>query len=147
MILFLAKIFRKLRSVSAIILKKDNSFLIVRKPRKNNAWQFPQGGVEKGETFLQTACRELAEECGTDLQIEFISQKSIGEYAYLFPKDFKRHQKRIVGANVKFFIADWVSGEVKVDKKEIIDYRWVKKDELNTFFEQAYLEMVVGLKI
>lgn len=28
-------------------------YLIVKKPRKDFAWQFPQGGVEKPETLLQ----------------------------------------------------------------------------------------------
>jgi len=29
------------------------------------AWQMPQGGVDKGETPVEAACRELAEEVGT----------------------------------------------------------------------------------
>ena len=146
MILFLAKLFRKLRPVSAIILKKsEDMFLIVQKPRKRNVWQFPQGGRDVGETFLSAAVRELAEECGLDLKIEFLSPKPIGEISYLFPKDFMRHKKRIVGANVKFFIAKWISGEVQIDNKEIIGYRWVTKNKLKDFFEKRYLERVIAM--
>ena len=35
-----------------------------------NAWQFPQGGVDAGENHVDAALRELAEECGTDLKIK-----------------------------------------------------------------------------
>ncbi len=146
MILFLAKFFKKLRPVSAIILKREEDmFLIVQKPRKRNVWQFPQGGVDIGETFLAAAARELVEECGLDLKIEFLSQEPIGEISYLFPKDFTRHKKGIIGANVKFFIAKWVSGEVQIDNEEIIGYRWVTKNELKDFFEQEYLEKVIAM--
>ena len=30
-----------------------------------DAWQMPQGGVDKGETPVEAACRELGEEVGT----------------------------------------------------------------------------------
>ena len=33
-------------------------FLIVKKPRRHNAWQFAQGGADKGETLLSAAKRE-----------------------------------------------------------------------------------------
>jgi large subunit ribosomal protein L46 len=145
MILFLAKFFRKLRPVSAIILQRNKELLIVKKPRKHNAWQFPQGGVDEGETFFAAAKRELGEECGLGLVIKFLSSKPIGEYSYFFPKDFKRHKKGIVGANVRFFIANWISGKVQVDGKEIIDYKWVSRDELKDFFGKEYLEKVMEM--
>ena len=31
----------------------------------DHAWQFPQGGVDAGETPVEAACRELEEEVGT----------------------------------------------------------------------------------
>lgn len=143
--LFLAKIFRKLRPVAAIVLQKDNKFLIVQKPRKRHVWQFPQGGVDKGETFLAAAERELAEECGLNLKIEFLSKKPIGEFSYFFPKNFVRHKKEIVGANVRFFLANLISGEVLVDNKEIISFKWIRKDELQDFFEEGYLKRVIAM--
>lgn len=134
----------QLRAVSSIIVKNDtDEFLIVRKPRKDHAWQFPQGGKESGETDKKAASRELAEECGKKINIKFLGEKPVGEYKYLFPNDFKRHDKNIEGAKVKFFRADLLEGRIEVDNNEIIDFSWVKKTDLVNFFEKDYLKVVL----
>lgn len=128
---------KKLRPVAAIIVKKDNKFLLVQKPRKYNAWQFPQGGVDKGESHLEAAMRELAEECGDDIKIKIDSQ-SIGFYEYPFPADFIRHHGEYFGAKVTFFRAEYVSGEVKVDGKELIGFKWIEADEIKKYVSEDY---------
>jgi large subunit ribosomal protein L46 len=137
---------KKYRLVSAVILSKkfsqEKKYLIVKKPRKNHAWQFPQGGVDNGESAIQAAERELREECGKDLRINFLFNDSVGEYKYNFPSDFKRHDKNTVGAIVKFFPAEFVSGKVEIDNNEIIDHKWVKKDEFKNYFDLEYLEII-----
>lgn len=130
-----------LRSVAGVIIKKQETYLIVRKPRKNHAWQFPQGGVDTGETDLQAAQRELREECGNQLQAVFRPTPA-GAYQYLFPDDFKRHQEHIKGANITFFQAQYVSGAVQIDGKEIIEHQWVTKENLDQYFEPIYLEKI-----
>lgn len=135
-----------LRAVSSIIVQNDNDeFLIVKKPRKDHAWQFPQGGKEEGETDKKAALRELCEECGTQFNVKFLGEKPVGEYKYLFPKNFKRHDKGITGAKVKFFRADFLEGIVKVDNDEIIDFAWVSKNDFETYFEKDYLAVVDGV--
>jgi len=56
-----------------------------------------------------------------------------------------RHKKEIVGANVRFFLANLISGEVLVDNKEIISFKWIRKDELQDFFEEGYLKRVIAM--
>jgi len=134
-----------LRSVAATILvNKEGEYLIVKKPRKNHAWQFPQGGVEEGETLLEGTQRELYEECGAGLNVEF-SDEPVGEYSYLFPTDFKRHDEHIMGAKVKFFRAEFVSGDIQLESEELEDYKWVRKEELKDYFEGEYLEKIEKL--
>jgi 8-oxo-dGTP pyrophosphatase MutT (NUDIX family) len=135
-----AEIENQLRNVSSIIVKNQEQYLIVKKPRTNFSWQFPQGGVDGHETCLQAAKRELKEECGFDLSIKFKGEKSLGTYKYFFPKEFKRHEKDILGVKIQVFEADYLSGKVLVDNDEIIDYKWVKKIELKKYFEDTYLE-------
>jgi 3-phosphoshikimate 1-carboxyvinyltransferase len=138
---------QNLRPVSALILSKksnnnDLKYLIVKKPRKNNAWQFPQGGRDAGETDKQAAIRELQEECGSTLNAKIKGEKPVGEYQYLFPEDFKRHDKNIKGAHVKFFKAEFINGEVELDHQEIIDYKWVTSAEFKNYFEDQYLTII-----
>ena len=157
----------QLRAVSAIILHRvgtkcgKDKYLIVKKPRTKNAWQFPQGGVDPGESGLQAAKRELSEECGQNLTVKFKGEKPVGDYKYLFPKDFKRHDKaphpgplpagegdqrqRVLGAKVEFFYAEHLSGPVEVDGEEIIDHAWVTRDQLAMYFEPEYLEVTHNL--
>jgi len=143
----------ELRAVSGIVLVKSSSdtlsqersnkeYLIVKKPRKENAWQFPQGGVDEGESDLQAAKRELMEECGMNLKVKFRGERPVGEYKYFFPKDFTRHDKNIVGAKVRFFEAEYLDGKVEVDGKEIVEHKWVTADEMGDYFAPAYLEVV-----
>lgn len=100
----------RLRHVASIIVKKSPhpanrpsndtrrldrisdqaTYLVVRKPRKDNAWQFPQGGVDPGETVVQAALRELREECGPDIQIHLKDSHPCGSYKYRYPAHFQR---------------------------------------------------------
>ena len=137
------------RPVSSIILSDSfadgEKFLIVKKPRKNNSWQFPQGGVDEGECFLQAIERELGEECGKDLRMMFVYSWPVGEYQYDFPEDFVRHYGGFIGAKVHFFRGILESGKVEIDNEEIIDYKWVAKDEFSEYFEESYLKVVEDL--
>ncbi len=137
-----ADIEEQLRLVSAIIVKNGNKYLIVKKPRKDFSWQFPQGGVDGNETFLQAAKRELKEECGKNLSVKFKGEKSVGSYNYVFPENFTRHNKSIIGAQIQIFKAEYLKGNVEVDNYEIVDYKWVKYEELSCFFEKEYFDNV-----
>lgn len=77
-------------------------YLVVKKPRKNHAWQFPQGGQDEGETPAEAALRELREECGEELSVRLVdTQDPIGTYKYDFPKKFIENHKRMsIGAQV-----------------------------------------------
>lgn len=84
---------------------KEKVYLLVKKPRKDFAWQFPQGGIKRKikETVAQGALRELSEECGSDLKVELIDNDTFCTYQYPFTAEFiarKTKNKQYLGAKV-----------------------------------------------
>ncbi|KAF9975151.1 54S ribosomal protein L17 mitochondrial [Actinomortierella ambigua] len=119
-------------------------YLIVKKPRDQHAWQFPQGGVHVTENLQEAAGRELAEECGANMDLWFVGRVPIGHYNYSFSKAFreKTENPAVSGAKVFFMKAHIFAGQVQVDNKEIVDYAWVTKQEMKDYVSAEYYEAV-----
>ncbi|MDU9800377.1 RNA pyrophosphohydrolase, partial [Helicobacter pylori] len=64
-------------NVAAIIMSPDYpnacEVFIAERIDIEGAWQFPQGGIDEGETPLEALYRELLEEIGTN-EIEILAQ-------------------------------------------------------------------------
>lgn len=121
-------------------------FLLLHKPRRNDAWQLPQGGVEPGETVEQAALRELQEEANvTDCVVIGKSEKV---YSYNFPESFRRFRPdNVCGQKIQYVFAllDPLK-RVRVDGKEIDAHVWITLDQLKDFVERKeYLELVNDL--
>ncbi|KAF9168254.1 54S ribosomal protein L17 mitochondrial [Actinomortierella ambigua] len=119
-------------------------YLIVKKPRDQHAWQFPQGGVHVTENLQEAAGRELAEECGANMDLWFVGRVPIGHYNYSFSKAFRENTENpaVSGAKVFFMKAHIFAGQVQVDNKEIVDYAWVTKQEMKDYVSAEYYEAV-----
>jgi len=72
------------RKCVGIILRKGDLVFTAERLDTKNAWQLPQGGVDKGESYLEAAKRELLEETGV-CSTEFLDQTR-GLYKYDFPQ-------------------------------------------------------------
>ena len=133
--------------VSIVLLRPDKGkgieVLIVHKPRKNDAWQIPQGGIEEGETTGFAARRELEEETGIKLQAELRPSKHF--YQYDYPPGFIRAKKpRYRGQRLDFltaFVPRSIS--VKVDKRELDAHRWIDPSDLPKFLKRKEYREVV----
>ncbi|KAL7315193.1 hypothetical protein PS15m_006679 [Mucor circinelloides] len=119
-------------------------YLLVKKPRDDHSWQFPQGGLKKkgNETVAQGALRELSEECGSDLVVDLIdTDEPFCIYQYPFPPEFiksKKKKKQYAGAKVQFVRAKWSSGQCQPDGQEIIDFAWLTHKEILEFVSPDY---------
>src|SRR5580765_5553037 len=72
-------------NVAAILLNMDNEMLIAERAHIRGSWQFPQGGVDPGESLEEALLREVEEEIGVKPgKIQVLDQK--GGYRYEFPK-------------------------------------------------------------
>ena len=58
-----------------IIVINDNGKLLLCKRKKIDSWQFPQGGIDFGESPLKAAKRELYEEVGIKKKESFSKKK------------------------------------------------------------------------
>lgn len=86
-------------------------------------WGFPKGHIEKGEKLIDTAVRELKEETGIK-KINFIKKKVLLKDEYSF-----KNGKSKVNKNVDYYIAESLVDKVKIDGKEIINYKWLSLEK------------------
>lgn len=124
---------------------KRREILLLRKPRKNDAWQLPQGGREAQEDTAQAALRELKEEAG-------ISAALLGEssqvYQYDFPPSYRRFRPdHVRGQRIGFVFAEAPQDvAITVDGKEINAFVWVEERELPKFIKRKeYLKVIQTL--
>ena len=80
-------------NVALILMDDDERLLVCERIKVRDAWQFPQGGVGKGETYSEALEREVEEEIGLPPGTYEVLE-SRGGYRYLFPPDMKRKKKR-----------------------------------------------------
>ena len=66
-------VLRKPFSVLVVIYDDAGQFLLLQRADDPNFWQSVTGGIDEGETPLQTAYRELKEETGIDCHAQNLS--------------------------------------------------------------------------
>ncbi|OGJ54956.1 hypothetical protein A3D11_02705 [Candidatus Peribacteria bacterium RIFCSPHIGHO2_02_FULL_49_16] len=123
--------------------EKLYSILLLHKPRKNDAWQLPQGGVEKGETIQEAGLRELQEEAG--IAPVRVLGESTHAYSYDFPESYRRFRAdNVCGQKIHFFfaLAD-KNAAICVDEHEVNQYAWVTEDQLLSYIHREnYLQII-----
>ena len=117
--------------------------LLLHKPRKRDAWQLPQGGVEEGEDIEKAALRELKEEASISGVV--VIGKSREVYQYDFPVSYRRFRPdHIRGQRIAYVFAV-ARGDVQVtvDQQEINGFVWVSLESLSRYIRrQAYEDLV-----
>ncbi len=125
------KILKKYRpNVAAVILSPkypEKVEVLVAKRNDIDAWQFPQGGIDEGESPKEALFRELKEEIGTD-KIEIIAE--MPEWlSYDFPKIIAQKMYPYDGQKQKYFLVR-LKKDAKINLKteipEFDDYKFVR---------------------
>ncbi len=143
-------------NVAAVILSSKYpdrcEFFIAHRCDIKNAWQFPQGGIDEGETPEDALHRELLEEIGcNDIEI-------LGEFpewiSYDFPAKAKGKQYPFDGQTQKYFLVR-LKDESMIDLNafeipEFIEYKFVTYenlfDKVNYFKRKVYRRVINHFK-
>ena len=139
-----------------IILAHADGRVLWAKRIGQEAWQFPQGGINHGETPEQALYRELEEELG--LKSEHVQYLGVtgGWLSYRLPSRLVRRSRRpvCIGQKQKWFLLRLVGCETMVSfdhtvKPEFDGWRWVDYwhplNEVVSFKREVYRDALKEL--
>ena len=121
--------------VGIVLLNKENKVFVGKRiDNPTNHWQMPQGGIDKNETFLEAAKRDLEEETG--IKTVNLIKEIENWLTYNLPKNLlgKILQGKYRGQKQKWFVMKFLgkNNEINIKTKnpEFLDWKWVKPSDL-----------------
>jgi putative (di)nucleoside polyphosphate hydrolase len=138
-------------NVAAIVLSSSYpakcEIFIASRIDVEDAWQFPQGGIDEGETPKEALFRELKEEIGTN-EVDIIAE--FPEWvSYDFPPSVASRMTPFDGQTQKYFLVKLHKGatiDINTEIPEFSQYKFVKTEKLNdfiTFFKRTVYKKVL----
>lgn len=138
-------------NVAAIVLSAKYphtcEIFIASRTDVENAWQFPQGGIDDGESAKEALFRELEEEIGTR-EVEIIA-----EYpkwvSYEFPPAIAKKMQPYDGQIQKYFLVKLKKGakiNINTEIPEFSEYKFVPTKNIYdyiTFFKRTVYKQVL----
>ena len=118
-------------NVGIIVANRIGQLLWARRIGGQDAWQFPQGGMDANESLEQTLYRELDEEIGLAAGDVKIIDVTKGWLRYRLPKRFVRNQQpQCLGQKQKWFLLELLVDENTIHfdsgpKPEFDRWQWV----------------------
>ena len=108
---------------------------------EGEAWQMPQGGIDKGEELQAAALRELEEETGIPADLVEILAVSKDWIKYDFPKELaaklwvrRSGEPRFRGQKQRWFLMRFKGQETDVniatDHPEFSEWKWMDPEDL-----------------
>ena len=94
------------KNVGLIVLNQKNQLLVCKRMGKRT-WQFPQGGIDEGESELKAAYRELYEEVGIKQNEVKVVHKSNHWYRYDLPIEYRKRtesMRKFKGQTQKWYM-------------------------------------------
>ncbi|PID48337.1 MAG: RNA pyrophosphohydrolase [Proteobacteria bacterium] len=137
-------------NVAAVVMSSkyplECKFLLGLRNDISGAWQFPQGGIDEGESPEDALLRELEEEIGTS-EVEIIA--SHPEWiSYEFPGKIATKMYPYDGQKQKYFLVKLKSDSkinIETKKPEFVDFKFVDSNKI--FESVTYFKLNVYKKV
>lgn len=138
-------------NVGLMLIAADRRIFVGSRAGRSDAWQMPQGGIDKGESPIEAACRELREEVGTTKAL--LLRESAKWITYDVPEERRPPywKGRWRGQAQKWFALAFIGADADIDihahDKEFDAWRWVNAHELPSLivpFKRTVYEAVLA---
>ena len=119
-------------NVAAIVRKPGGWILIAERSDVEGAWQFPQGGVKRGETHEAALERELMEEIGLPASKYRVAGER-GPFRYRFR--LGRKKEGFLGQEQRYYLVDLLDPAFEFEfgghKPEFRSVRWIRPSQFD----------------
>lgn len=128
-------------------------FVGQRNDRDQDAWQMPQGGIDKGEVPRDAALRELWEETGVTADLVTVDAETEGWVAYDLPHDVVPNiwKGRYKGQEQKWFLLRFNGSDdqinIATEHPEFTQWKWIDPADVVASivpFKRAVYEQVLA---
>ena len=123
------------KGVGVVLLNKNNQIFVGKRiDNPNDFWQMPQGGIDKGESPLEAAYRELNEETNVK-SVELIAEIK-NEITYNLPDKLLGiiWKGKYKGQTQKWFIMRFMGEDNEINLKtkhpEFLDWKWINVENI-----------------
>lgn len=125
-------------NIAGICIVNQNAEVLLQKRGDKNKWGCPGGALEIGESIEECALREVKEETGLDVKIEYL----IGVYSLYFDKYPNGDEAQCI---THFFKGSPVSGKLVIDQKETLELQYFKLDGCPPLVNQQHEDCLIDL--
>ncbi len=144
------------RANVGIVLMRDSGEVFLGRRTGGRGWQFPQGGVRRGEPIEQALYRELEEEIGLEKHQVALLGSTADWIRYRLPKRYVRRGRgpMCIGQKQRWFLLKLAVSEVdfnftRTAEPEFDDWRWTNYwepvREVIYFKRPVYVSMLTEL--
>ena len=142
--------------VGAIVFNEKNKvFVGKRKDNPVDKWQMPQGGVDKGESYVDAMKRELLEETSI-INIKILKEVD-RIYEYELPDNLVGiiWKGKFRGQKQKWFITKFLGNDSEINlntkNPEFVDWKWIEPKLLPkvivNFKKNLYLDLLAEINL
>lgn len=125
-----------MKVISGCVIIKDNKILMVKEAKKKcyGQWNYPAGHVDEFEKITDAAIREVFEETGCKVKLKGVLP--------IVSLDLEKETHILVR-----FTADILEENIKFDKDEILEVKWIDVEEIKNMTEKELRGYEANIKV